>query len=56
MFFVIVGAQLSCSQVSVLWTYIEVEGKKGSKIKRRIIGEGEEGDIARGKSEKTKEV
>lgn len=33
-----------------------MEGKKGSNIKSRIIGEGEEGDTERGKTEKTKEV
>lgn len=47
MFFVTAEAQLSYSQVSVFWTYIQVEEKKGSKIKRRIIGEEEEGDSKR---------
>lgn len=39
-----------------MWIYIQVERKKGSKIKRRIIGKEEEGDRVKGKTEKTKEV
>lgn len=54
MLFGIAVAHLSYSQVSVLWTDIQVEGKKGSKITRRIAGEEEEGDRVRGKTEKTK--